>query len=682
MKKRVLYILLSLLSFGATTVFGQGASTLYFMEKNPLRHNLNPAFQPYDTKFYIGMPGFSSLNFSLGNNCLAFEDVFQGKTINGKKETVSFLSKKADNGIDGFLDAMHDNLYIYSDFNLQLINFGFRIKQRSYVTFSLSTKTDVQFNIPKSLAEIIFVGNGDIDATKTYHIDDLAFNALVYSEAAVGYSYNLNDKLNLGAKLKLLLGHSSLHTDFDDLTLTMNKDQWVMSGDGRIDISTPGIKLLKDEDGSLKDIEYNEDDVKFADYAKIAGLGVGVDLGATYRLLPELQFSASVIDLGFIRWRDNLHGLKQKTDFTFNGVVYDIKDRDTVDYGKEYEEIFNNMYTVENDSDPFTSWLTAKVFLGAEYGVWDNKMSFGLLSKTYIHSALLSEELSLSANFKPWRVFSTSLSYSLLDGCWSNFGWGTNFNLGTLNLYAAIDNIPVKFAKGDNFVVPTQARDISFSMGMNFVFGWTKKPKEEKKPEEEMPVSIVEDSIPVDTIAPNTIAAIDTIPAVDTVAIDTVPVLDTIPVMDTIPTLDTIPAKDTVLAPEIPIKEPSAPKINNNEGKLWEKASYGIMFEEKQHLMILNPSSYNILDEIAEYMLAHKNARLVIKGHYSMEQGAEFSRFMSKEHASLIRGYLVEKEIERSRIEIKAVGGDEPVASEDTEAGREKNRRMEIRSFE
>jgi hypothetical protein len=41
----------------------------------------------------------------------------------------------------------------------------------------------------------------------------------------------------------------------------MKKDQWVMSGDGRIDISTPGNKLLKDEDGSLKDIEYNEDDV-------------------------------------------------------------------------------------------------------------------------------------------------------------------------------------------------------------------------------------------------------------------------------------------------------------------------------------------------------------------------------------------------------------------------------------
>jgi hypothetical protein len=54
----------------------------------------------------------------------------------------------------------------------------------------------------EALAEIIFVGNGDIDATKTYHIDDLAFNALVYSEAAVGYSYNLNDNLNLGAKLK------------------------------------------------------------------------------------------------------------------------------------------------------------------------------------------------------------------------------------------------------------------------------------------------------------------------------------------------------------------------------------------------------------------------------------------------------------------------------------------------
>ena len=55
------------------------------MDKNPLRHNLNPAFQPA-CKFYIGMPLVSSINFNVGNNCLSFEDVFQGKTINGEKQ--------------------------------------------------------------------------------------------------------------------------------------------------------------------------------------------------------------------------------------------------------------------------------------------------------------------------------------------------------------------------------------------------------------------------------------------------------------------------------------------------------------------------------------------------------------------------------------------------------------------
>jgi hypothetical protein len=110
-------------------------------------------------------------------------------------------------------------------------------------------------------------------------------------------------------------------------------------------------------------------------------------------------------------------------------------------------------------------------------------------------------------------------------------------------------------------------------MGMNFVFGWTKKPKEEKKPEEEMPVSNCRRQHSCMTQSRQTrllLSRYNT--SCRYCCNDTVPVLDTIPVMDTIPTLDTIPAKDTVLAPEIPIKEPSA-QDNNNEGKLWEKAS-------------------------------------------------------------------------------------------------------------
>ena len=715
MKKRNLYTLLLLFTFGIASSFGQEASTLYFMDKNPLRHNLNPAFQPA-CKFYIGMPLVSSINFNVGNNCLSFEDVFQGKTINGEKQTVSFLSKNANNGIDGFLDALHNDLRIYSDYNIGLINFGFKVK-RSYITFSLSNKSDVQAIIPKAIPEVLLKGNGDIDATKSFKIEDLSVNASLYSEAAVGYSYIINDKLTLGGKLKFLYGHANLRTDFKDMSLTINKDEWKITGDGAVELSAPCVEITQKEDGTIDKFKFDDDNVGASDFAKAAGYGFAVDLGATYKLMPQLQLSASVVDLGFIRWHRNLHSLTKKTDFVFNGVVYEISDKDTVDYGKEYEEILNNMYTVDNNSSSYTSWLTAKVFLGAEYGVWDNKMTFGFLSKTYILRQKMFEEMSVSANFKPWHIFSTSLSYSLLDGCWSNLGWGVNFNFGPVNLFTAIDNIPLTYAKGDDFIVPTKTRGVNFSTGMNYVFGWKEKKKKEEKEEEkeDYPLPTVEDSLATDSaatlpesiqtdsadtadtaslayeIVDSTIAA-DTIPTADTIVAPTTTAIDTITVTDTIvaPTttaIDTIPAKDTILAPELPLVEPAmqeekTAEDNTNEGTLWKEALYGIKFEEKQHLMVINTSSYKLLDEIANYMTSHPEATLLIKCHYSLERGEEYSRFMTREHANLVKAYLIDKDIDPSGLRTEGVGGEFPIAPENTEAGRAKNQRMELRMFE
>ncbi|MFA6884697.1 MAG: DUF5723 family protein, partial [Paludibacteraceae bacterium] len=265
MKKRNLYTLLLLFTFGIASSFGQEASTLYFMDKNPLRHNLNPAFQPA-CKFYIGMPLVSSINFNVGNNCLSFEDVFQGKTINGEKQTVSFLSKNANNGIDGFLDALHNDLRIYSDYNIGLINFGFKVK-RSYITFSLSNKSDVQAIIPKAIPEVLLKGNGDIDATKSFKIEDLSVNASLYSEAAVGYSYIINDKLTLGGKLKFLYGHANLRTDFKDMSLTINKDEWKITGDGAVELSAPCVEITQKEDGTIDKFKFDDDNVGASDFA-------------------------------------------------------------------------------------------------------------------------------------------------------------------------------------------------------------------------------------------------------------------------------------------------------------------------------------------------------------------------------------------------------------------------------
>lgn len=63
--------------------------------------------------------------------------------------------------------------------------------------------------------------------------------------------------------------------------------------------------------GSLKNLKYktkyNEDThrdyvngVEVEDFSPVSGYGAAVDLGAVYRLNDDWEFSASLLDLGFI----------------------------------------------------------------------------------------------------------------------------------------------------------------------------------------------------------------------------------------------------------------------------------------------------------------------------------------------------------------------------------------------
>ncbi|MBP5456360.1 MAG: OmpA family protein [Paludibacteraceae bacterium] len=725
MRKSICKWLLTGLSCFAS-LSAQEANTLYFIEKNPVRHQLNPAYQP-EGKLYVGMPGLSSLNFSVGNNCLTFEDLFQGKTIDGEKQTVSFLSRYADDGIDHFLGALDSKLRIYTDYNWMLLSFGYRIKEKHYVTFGLSNRADVQVTIPKALPEVLLKGNPDVDACKSFDIEDLFFESTLYSELAFGYSQAYNEKFTFGAKYKFLLGHANTRTHFDDLSLTISKDEWKLTGDGSIDMSVPTMEITENEDGTIDELEFS--DGSFSDFFGPSGFGSALDLGVTYKVLPELELSASVLDLGFLHWSRNLHSLQKKTDFVFDGVVYRIEDRDTVDYFDEYEEILDHMYTVKS-ADSYTTWLTSKVLLAAEYGFWDNKMTLGLLSKSSILKQRIYEELMFSANVKPWRIFSTSLSYSVLDGEWHNLGLATNFNFGPVNYFLAMDRLPLKYATGGGMIIPTKTQGANFSMGLNYVFGYKPKkdlpaekidsltkidinpkvkeelPKQvEEKPIKDTVVSVVPDTVAV--VAPDTVAkvVVDTVPVpADTVAkavVDTVPVpvpaSDTVVkvVVDTVAKVlpDTVAkvVKDTVA--KVPVdtvtkelldtldkKALEMASASGQAGELIPEALYGVRYSQDGHLMLLDASCYPLLEKIAKRMKAEPDLKLLIRVHYFLdERGEEYSRFVSKERARLVRGYFVEQDISIARFEVVGVGAEEPITTNATEQGRKKNCRSELR---
>jgi outer membrane protein OmpA-like peptidoglycan-associated protein len=91
----------------------------------------------------------------------------------------------------------------------------------------------------------------------------------------------------------------------------------------------------------------------------------------------------------------------------------------------------------------------------------------------------------------------------------------------------------------------------------------------------------------------------------------------------------------------------------------------------------LRTESFPQFDNIVEYMTHKKSARVEIAGHTDNVGNPKTNKALSKKRAEACRDYLVSKGIDRERIEAIGYGDEHPIASNEDEAGRRQNRRIE-----
>lgn len=101
----------------------------------------------------------------------------------------------------------------------------------------------------------------------------------------------------------------------------------------------------------------------------------------------------------------------------------------------------------------------------------------------------------------------------------------------------------------------------------------------------------------------------------------------------------------------------------------------GILFDRAS--ATLRPESGPRLDRVVEYMEHRPRTRLRISGHTDSVGDPAVNMRLSEQRAQSVRDYLVEHGVDASRIEAVGYGDTRPVASNDTEEGRQQNRRIE-----
>jgi outer membrane protein OmpA-like peptidoglycan-associated protein len=92
----------------------------------------------------------------------------------------------------------------------------------------------------------------------------------------------------------------------------------------------------------------------------------------------------------------------------------------------------------------------------------------------------------------------------------------------------------------------------------------------------------------------------------------------------------------------------------------------------------LQSKSFKGLNDVVKIMQENPGMSLAIDGHTDNVGSDEFNQTLSENRANSVKTYLVSKGLDESRITATGHGETTPIATNNTAAGRQQNRRSEL----
>jgi outer membrane protein OmpA-like peptidoglycan-associated protein len=92
----------------------------------------------------------------------------------------------------------------------------------------------------------------------------------------------------------------------------------------------------------------------------------------------------------------------------------------------------------------------------------------------------------------------------------------------------------------------------------------------------------------------------------------------------------------------------------------------------------LQSGARNRLDKLVNFLNEYSERRVLIEGHTDSVGNSAYNQGLSQRRAKSVSNYLTEQGIAWQRLSASGMGMDRPIASNDTAAGRQQNRRVEI----
>lgn len=483
MKRYILKTVLSaLLVLTATGAAAQALRSAYFLEGYSYRHQLNPAFM--GERNYVGIPVLGNMNIGAQGNVGLNNFIYKYNQPGSKYELTTFLNSSV--GRNQFLNGLSKHNKINANINLSILSFGFH-KWGGFNTFDLGLRSQTGFNLPYDLFDFMKTGMDAATGTR-YNVKDVTARTNNYVEMAFGHARKLDEVLEgltVGAKFKILLGAGNVNAYIRNMDIYMSGDQWQIQADGRLEGSVKGAYFKTKEDDFISNETFGnrrpdaEPIQKIDDFdvdgPGVGGWGLGIDLGATYKMdqfVEGLTVSAALLDLGFISWNHTIQGkmLKTYTFDGFNDIGITGDDNPLDDQFDDLGDSFEDFIKFRDDgvASSRATMLAATLNIGAEYVFpYYKNLKFGFLSSTHINKPFTWSEGRFSANIAPISWFDASINYAC-STFGSSLGWVLNFHPKGFNFFIGTDHM---ITKVNPQFIPIGHANANISLGFNVTFG-------------------------------------------------------------------------------------------------------------------------------------------------------------------------------------------------------------------
>jgi hypothetical protein len=451
-------LFLILLLFISVFSFSQNKEILYNFTTIPQTLLTNPGAD-ISYKFYIGIPLLSGINFNVGSNSLSAYDVYGNTGVPLEQKLKSIALK------------MTTNDRISLNEQIDILNAGFKIgseNSKSYVSFGVYQEFDFLTYLPKDLINSA-VGN---TAIGQINLTDINARAEMLTVFHLGLHKKINKKLVVGFRAKAyssIFNFNSTHNSGGaSVALNGGSGFSYTSYQPSLIVNTSGI--TKYRTGSTNDVA---EDIKNKLFLG-ENSGLGFDAGITYYPEKNKQFTASIIDVGYVKHT------KEVQNYVVNSTTFLTNYATTQAFLDDVDKVINPTSLSAKNTTAYTTWRPMKVYSSYQYSFDEDRLDVecdclnfdqepiyknALGVQLFAMTTPKSPTVALTGYYKRRLTHALQMkaTYTLDTYSYSNIGLGLSSTYRKVNFYILADNLLA-------YTDLAKAQSLSFQFGLNIIF--------------------------------------------------------------------------------------------------------------------------------------------------------------------------------------------------------------------